>query len=89
MCSKNGKTLYNWIKLFKSASVVYVGESASEYDYEFSESNVIRKGFGAERDLDGNLYVGQWVDNKRHGWGSLWDAHGNIYQGGCEKNILS
>lgn len=78
--SKNGKTTYNWVKLFKSVSVVYIGESTSEDD-DLSGRIVTRRGFGGERDLEGNLYIGQWVNNERHGWGTLWEAHGNIYQG--------
>jgi hypothetical protein len=77
---KNGQTIYSWVNLFEFVrSVVYIGEAEFEDD-DLEGRIVTRSGFGGERDVNG-LYIGEWMNNKRHGQGTLWELRGNIYQG--------
>eukprot|EP00746_Dinoflagellata_sp_MGD_P151249 gnl/MRDRNA2_/MRDRNA2_82889_c0_seq4.p1 gnl/MRDRNA2_/MRDRNA2_82889_c0~~gnl/MRDRNA2_/MRDRNA2_82889_c0_seq4.p1 ORF type:complete len:957 (+),score=169.18 gnl/MRDRNA2_/MRDRNA2_82889_c0_seq4:242-2872(+) len=85
LMDKNGRTAYSWIKLFKFVrSYCYIGES--KYEDDDLEGRVVsRRGFGGERHVNGDLYIGQWLNNKRHGKGTLWETRGNIYQGEFEE----
>eukprot|EP00746_Dinoflagellata_sp_MGD_P001837 gnl/MRDRNA2_/MRDRNA2_103484_c0_seq1.p1 gnl/MRDRNA2_/MRDRNA2_103484_c0~~gnl/MRDRNA2_/MRDRNA2_103484_c0_seq1.p1 ORF type:complete len:988 (+),score=124.27 gnl/MRDRNA2_/MRDRNA2_103484_c0_seq1:52-2964(+) len=83
-----GRNQHAWFNYIKDMKNMYVGEALTEEDDLNTEHRIwIRNGFGAEKTLDGDLYVGLWVNGKRHGFGTLWDTSGNIYQGEFVRGI--
>ena len=43
-----------------------------------------REGTGTQRDMDGSVYAGQWLSNKKHGKGK-WRKQGRRLGGGASK----
>lgn len=70
-----GHRLFRWSRLVTESEILFVGEAEPHSD------GWTRNGFGAERYLDGSLYVGQWQRGEWHGQGTAFYANGEIYQG--------
>lgn len=67
--------------MYKDTKAVYKGQ------YLFGK----RDGFGEERGSDGhgNLYIGNWKSDKKHGQGMLCYLNGNVYIGNFEEDAAT
>ncbi|AJF97571.1 Morn repeat protein [Pandoravirus inopinatum] len=59
---------------------IYVWASGARYDGEFNECGQ-RHGYGSMVHASGDIYWGEWRDDKRNGHGSMIYVGGNRYEG--------
>lgn len=42
---------------------------------------------GAQTEIDGDSYVGSWVDDLPHGWGAFYWNNGTSFEGGVSHGV--
>ena len=49
----------------------------------------IRHGYGKDVSLKGDVYVGDWNQNKKHGYGKMTYRNGSVYEGTWRNDIYN